>query len=268
MDVGADRIVKDRADQIVVLVAHGGGRGAWGGRVLARGRRQGKLARERQRRDVPRRVIAATRRVMRWRESPVPARRRRRVGASMLAAIAIVASAQSPDPVATPSIDMAGYLRIAPEAAGASRAPPPDRAGIPHGLARLPDTVILDARSREAFDALHVAGAIHLTFPDIAVASAGAERIPNRSTRILIYCNNNFVQPPRARSRPSFRRRRSTCRPTSRSTRTATATCGSWVARRSTRSDPCSRSRAHPGSPVQGLGNEKPPVVGSRPRRT
>ncbi len=109
----------------------------------------------------------------------------------MLAAIAIVASAQSPDPVATPSIDMAGYLRIAPEAAAHRERHRLTEREFAR-LARLPDTVILDARSREAFDALHVAGAIHLSFPDIAVATLRA-RIPNRSTRILIYCNNNFV---------------------------------------------------------------------------
>ena len=58
-------------------------------------------------------------------------------------------------------------------------------------FAREPGTIVLDARSREKYDELHVAGAINLSFPDIAIDSL-RRAIPNRSTRILIYCNNNF----------------------------------------------------------------------------
>ena len=36
-----------------------------------------------------------------------------------------------------------------------------------------------------------MAGAINLPFPDIAVESI-ARAIPDRNTRVLIYCNNNF----------------------------------------------------------------------------
>ena len=42
------------------------------------------------------------------------------------------------------------------------------------------------------YDQLHLAGAINLSFPDIAVETL-RHTIPDRSTRILIYCNNNFV---------------------------------------------------------------------------
>ncbi len=58
-------------------------------------------------------------------------------------------------------------------------------------MSREPKTVVLDARSRERFDELHVKGAMNLSFPDIAVDSLRAA-IPDKSTRILIYCNNNF----------------------------------------------------------------------------
>jgi phage shock protein E len=60
-----------------------------------------------------------------------------------------------------------------------------------------PGTVVLDARSREKFDLLHVKGARHLSFPDIT-AEELAGIIPSKSTRILIYCNNNFVNEPQA----------------------------------------------------------------------
>jgi hypothetical protein len=59
-------------------------------------------------------------------------------------------------------------------------------------MGREPGTIVLDARSREKFDELHVKGAMHLSFPDIAVESL-ARLIPDKRTRILIYCNNNFL---------------------------------------------------------------------------
>jgi hypothetical protein len=42
------------------------------------------------------------------------------------------------------------------------------------------------------FDELHIADAVNLSFPDITVESL-ARAIPDRSMRILIYCNNNFA---------------------------------------------------------------------------
>src|SRR5207244_12665118 len=59
-------------------------------------------------------------------------------------------------------------------------------------MGREAGTVILDARSRQKFDELHVKGAVNLSFPDLAVDSL-AKTIPDKGTRILIYCNNNFV---------------------------------------------------------------------------
>jgi rhodanese-related sulfurtransferase len=58
-------------------------------------------------------------------------------------------------------------------------------------LAARPDTVVLDARSREKYDLLHVRGARHLNFSDITAAEL-AKAIPTKDTRVLIYCNNNF----------------------------------------------------------------------------
>ena len=60
-----------------------------------------------------------------------------------------------------------------------------------------PTTVILDARSREKFELLHVKGAKNLSLPDMTEEEL-AKVIPSRSTRILIYCNNNFLNEPDA----------------------------------------------------------------------
>jgi len=55
----------------------------------------------------------------------------------------------------------------------------------------------LDARSAAKFDLLHVKGAINLSFPDIDINSL-ARTLPDKSARILIYCNNNFSNRPDA----------------------------------------------------------------------
>lgn len=59
------------------------------------------------------------------------------------------------------------------------------------GMAREPNTIILDARSADAYAEGHIDGAINLPFTDFTDASLRqALRDPN--VRILIYCNNNF----------------------------------------------------------------------------
>ena len=53
------------------------------------------------------------------------------------------------------------------------------------------NTIILDTRSKQAFDEIHIAGAVHLNFSDFT-ASKLKQVIASTSTRILIYCNNNI----------------------------------------------------------------------------
>ena len=60
-----------------------------------------------------------------------------------------------------------------------------------------PGTVILDARSAERFTLLHVKGAKNLSLPDIT-AQELSRVIASKSTRVLIYCNNNFLNEPNA----------------------------------------------------------------------
>jgi hypothetical protein len=62
-------------------------------------------------------------------------------------------------------------------------------------MAGEPGTVVLDARSERLFALRHVAGAVNLSFPDFTDAAL-ARIIPSRTTRILIYCNNNFTGAP------------------------------------------------------------------------
>lgn len=57
-------------------------------------------------------------------------------------------------------------------------------------MAREPNTIILDARSADAYAQGHIEGAINLSLTDFTAPALAAVLKPN--TRILIYCNNNF----------------------------------------------------------------------------
>jgi rhodanese-related sulfurtransferase len=89
-----------------------------------------------------------------------------------------------------PAIDMDGFLRVSEEAARhrATRRISEDEF---LRMSQEPGTIVLDARSKEKYDLLHIKGAINLSFPDIAVESL-KKTLPDKSARILIYCNNNF----------------------------------------------------------------------------
>lgn len=52
--------------------------------------------------------------------------------------------------------------------------------------------VILDTRSDFRYDRKHVKGAIHLSFTDFTQENLN-KLIPDPNTKILIYCNNNFI---------------------------------------------------------------------------
>src|SRR5262245_26739075 len=90
-----------------------------------------------------------------------------------------------------PAIDMNGYLKVSQEAA-AHRAT--RRLTVEQFLrmSKEPGTIVLDARSKDKYDLLHVKGAVNLPFTDIAIESV-KRVIPDMNARILIYCNNNFV---------------------------------------------------------------------------
>jgi len=100
-----------------------------------------------------------------------------------------------PREIINPRIDMTAYLQVSSEAARHRESRRLTEAEFIR-MSRLPHTAILDARSREKFDELHVKGAINLSFPDIAIASLN-RMLPDKDARILIYCNNNFANAER-----------------------------------------------------------------------
>ena len=104
-----------------------------------------------------------------------------------------LASARSAKPAAraNPQIDFPGFVSLSRDvqAIRKTRLVPIDKF---NQMAKDKKTIILDTRSKAAFDKIHVKGAIHLNFSDFT-ADKLAKVIPSKNTCILIYCNNNFV---------------------------------------------------------------------------
>ncbi len=92
---------------------------------------------------------------------------------------------------ANPKINMQGYLQSVQAVASHRQQHRVTEEEFVR-MSREPNTIILDARSKQKYDLLHVKGAVNLSFPDITVESL-KRVIPDKKTRVLIYCNNNFV---------------------------------------------------------------------------
>ncbi len=58
-----------------------------------------------------------------------------------------------------------------------------------------PGVVLLDARSASKFELRHLKGAVNLSLPDFTDDEL-AKIIPTKNTKVLIYCNNNFLGSP------------------------------------------------------------------------
>jgi len=59
-------------------------------------------------------------------------------------------------------------------------------------LAKEEGVIILDARSDAMYKSKHIKGAVHLDFTEFTQEEL-AKVIPSFDTKILIYCNNNFI---------------------------------------------------------------------------
>ena len=111
-----------------------------------------------------------------------------------LVAAASIASEPTTNPSSpvedNPEIDMPAFLDAARAAAEHRRT---HRVSEAEFLAMMadPKTIVLDARSAQRYAELHVKGALNLSFPDITIESL-AKALPDKDTRVLIYCNNNF----------------------------------------------------------------------------
>ncbi len=119
---------------------------------------------------------------------------RRSVMLGVLAVVAGVGGASASEvrtQLQNPAIDMPEFLAIASQAADYRESHRLSEAEFIR-MSREPGVVILDARSRAKYRELHIKGAMNLSFPDITVESL-ARLIPDKNTKVLIYCNNNFA---------------------------------------------------------------------------
>jgi hypothetical protein len=109
----------------------------------------------------------------------------------MMASSAFVVTAQRVAEIPNPAIDPKAFMKLAEEAIELRekrRLSEEDfiKASKEAGV------IILDARSKQKYDELHIKGAVNLSFPDITIDSL-ATMFPDKNVKILIYCNNNFV---------------------------------------------------------------------------
>lgn len=107
------------------------------------------------------------------------------------ALFATPALAQTAPPPANPQVDYPAF-----QALTASVAPQRATRLLPFDAfkaqAAKPDVLLLDARSKDAFAAGHIAGAVNLPLTDFTADSLAAVIGANPDRPILIYCNNNF----------------------------------------------------------------------------
>jgi phage shock protein E len=112
------------------------------------------------------------------------------VCAALFCVVPLASAQVKQRPPAATQIDYTGFRGLTAEVDAY-------RAGrlIPLGefqrMAREPNTIILDARSADAYRAGHIAGAINLPFTDFTDTSLRAA-LADPDVRVLIYCNNNF----------------------------------------------------------------------------
>lgn len=113
--------------------------------------------------------------------------------ATLIAFVAsgLLANAQDSAPPGSTEIDYAGFVELGEDVMALRQERLVSLADFKE-MATEPDTIILDARSAEAFARGHIDGAINMNFADFTDETL-ATLIPSPETRILIYCNNNFT---------------------------------------------------------------------------
>lgn len=115
----------------------------------------------------------------------------RLIAAAILLTTSFTISNGQTSEIPNPAIDMKGYLKVAEKAAehrSKRRLTEEDFLK----MSKEEGVIILDARSKQKYDELHINGAVNLSFPDITVESL-EKMFPDKNAKILIYCNNNFV---------------------------------------------------------------------------
>jgi rhodanese-related sulfurtransferase len=109
---------------------------------------------------------------------------------------AVVSSVFAGEPIPNRLIDYKEFQKIVNTSASERES---HRLTEPQFIAAMADkgAVILDARTASKYELRHIRGAVSLPFTDFT-AETLAKVIPTKGTKILIYCNNNFMGSPAA----------------------------------------------------------------------
>ena len=113
---------------------------------------------------------------------------------SLLILLAGIGSIFAAETIPNRLIDYREFQKIVAESASERES---HRLTEPQFIAAMADksAVLLDARTASKFDLRHIRGAVSLPFTDFT-AETLAKIIPAKDTKILIYCNNNFLGSP------------------------------------------------------------------------
>jgi phage shock protein E len=114
----------------------------------------------------------------------------------LLALFALVASTAcvADTPPANPLIDFMAFQRTVRESTAQRETRRLDEQTFLAAM-REPGVVVLDARSAARYTQMHLEGAVSLPFTDFTAESLAAV-LPDKRTKLLIYCNNNFRDGP------------------------------------------------------------------------
>ena len=105
-----------------------------------------------------------------------------------------ISAIRAQPPIPNPLIDYAGFQKIV-DTADQQRESRRLTEDAFLAMMNAPGTVVLDARSSAMYQLRHIKGAANLPFTDFSAASL-ARVVPDKETKILIYCNNNFLNDP------------------------------------------------------------------------
>ena len=113
---------------------------------------------------------------------------------TFLILLAGISSTLAADKIPNRLIDYREFQKIVAESASERES---HRLTEPQFIAAMADksAVLLDARTASKFDLRHIRSAVSLPFTDFT-AETLAKIIPTKDTKILIYCNNNFLGSP------------------------------------------------------------------------
>ena len=115
---------------------------------------------------------------------------------AMVFLAALVNSGYAQTNIPNPLVDYRGFARIVEQSGNERNSRLLNEAQF---LAVMtdPEVIVLDARSTSMYVLRHINGAINLPFTEFT-ETALARAIPDKTRKILIYCNNNFLGSPRA----------------------------------------------------------------------